>query len=120
MEEEDLALSVAWEEALRQLKVNIIGKIQLEVLVQTVLRRFQIPVFFDQPKVVYKETVAEPIMGCGHFEPIRHDAEAALRIEPGARGEGISFDSRCHVNRLGIDYKNLVRLMSSKPFIREY
>ncbi len=107
--EEDPALSVTWEETLRQLKVNIMGKIQLEVLEQTVLRRFQIPVSFDQPKVVYKETVIEPAMGYGHFEPLRHYAEVALRIEPGARGEGISFDSLCHVDRLGINYQNLVR-----------
>lgn len=109
LEEEDPALSVAWEDALRQLKVNIMGKIQLEVLEQTVLRRFHIPVSFDQPEVVYKETVAEPVTGYGHFEPLRHYAEAALQIEPGARGEGISFDSRCHVDRLGINYQNLVR-----------
>lgn len=101
---------MAWEEALRLLKINIMGKTQLEVLEQTVLRRFQMPVSFDQPEVVYKETVIEPVTGYRHFEPLRHYAEEALRIEPGAKGEGISFDSRCNVDRLGINYQNLVRI----------
>lgn len=109
LEEEDPALSVVWEETLRQLKVNIMGKIQLEVLEQVILKRFQISVSFGQPEVVYMETVSEPVMGFGHFEPLRHYAEVALRIEPGPRGEGISFGSRCHVDRLGINYQNLIR-----------
>lgn len=109
LEEEDPALSVVWEEPLRQLKMNIMGKIQLEVLKQTIWNRFQISVSFGQPEVVYKETVAEPVMGYGHFEPLRHYAEVALRIEPGTRGEGISFESRCHVDRLGINFQNLIR-----------
>ena len=109
LEEEEPALSVVWEESLRQLKVNIMGKIQLEVLEQVVSERFQIPVSFGQPEIIYMETVAEPVTGYGHFEPLRHYAEVALRIEPGERGTGISFESQCHVDRLGINYQNLIR-----------
>ena len=109
LEEEEPVLSVVWEESLRQLKVNIMGKIQLEVLEQVVLERFQIRVTFGQPEILYMETVADPITGYGHFEPLRHYAEVALRIEPGERGKGISFESQCHVDRLGINYQNLIR-----------
>lgn len=114
LEEEDLALNVACEEALRQLKVNIMGKIQLEVLEQTVLRRFQIPVSFDQPEVVYKEIVTELVMGYGHFEPLRHDAslgpgEEAFPLTAGAMWTGWKLITRIWCG-----------LMSSKPFIREY
>lgn len=109
LEEEEPVLSVVWEESLGQLKVNIMGKIQLEVLEQVVLERFQIRVTFGQPEILYMETVADPVTGYGHFEPLRHYAEVALRIEPGERGKGISFESQCHVDRLGINYQNLIR-----------
>lgn len=109
LEEEDPSLSVVWEEALQQLKINIMGKIQLEVLEQAILSRFKIPVSFGRPEVVYMETVLESVMGYGHFEPLRHYAEVALRIEPGTRGEGITFASQCHVDRLGINFQNLIR-----------
>lgn len=85
------------------------GKIQLEVLEQAILSRFKIPVSFGRPEVVYMETVLESVMGYGHFEPLRHYAEVALRIEPGTRGEGITFASQCHVDRLGINFQNLIR-----------
>ncbi|MDR1770943.1 MAG: TetM/TetW/TetO/TetS family tetracycline resistance ribosomal protection protein [Hungatella sp.] len=109
LEEEEPALSVVWEESLRQLKINIMGKIQLEVLEQVVLERFQVKVSFGQPEIIYMETIAEQVTGYGHFEPLRHYAEVALRIEPGERGKGISFESQCHMDRLGINYQNLVR-----------
>lgn len=109
LEEEEPALSVVWEESLKQLKVNIMGKIQLEVLEQVVLERFQISISFGQPEIIYMETVVEPVTGYGHFEPLRHYAEVALRIEPGERGKGVSFESQCHVDRLGINYQNLIR-----------
>ena len=109
LEEEDPSLSVVWEESLQQLKINIMGKIQLEVLEQAILKRFKISVSFGQPEVVYMETVLEAVTGYGHFEPLRHYAEVALRIEPSIRGEGITFESQCHVDRLGINFQNLIR-----------
>lgn len=109
LEEEEPGLSVVWEESLRQLKVNIMGKIQLEVLEQVVLERFQTKISFGQPEIIYMETVKESVTGYGHFEPLRHYAEVALRLEPGERGKGITFESQCHVDRLGINYQNLVR-----------
>ncbi len=109
LEEEEPGLSAVWEESLRQLKVNIMGKIQLEVLEQVVLERFQTKISFGQPEIIYMETIEEPITGYGHFEPLRHYSEVALRLEPSARGTGITFESQCHVDRLAINYQNLVR-----------
>ncbi len=47
--------------------------------------------------------------GYGHFEPLRHYAEVHLLIEPGGRGKGITFNSRCHVDDLNVSYQNLIR-----------
>lgn len=109
LEEEDPSLKREWEGSLHQLKVNVMGKIQLEVMEETILRRFQVPVTFGKPEVVYMETVKKTVKGYGHFEPLRHYAEVAFRIEPAPRGEGICFESECHVDRLGINFQNLIR-----------
>lgn len=45
--------------------------------------RFHVAVEFGAGSIVYKETVAEPVEGVGHFEPLRHYAEVHLLIEPG-------------------------------------
>ncbi|WP_143319052.1 TetM/TetW/TetO/TetS family tetracycline resistance ribosomal protection protein [Clostridium sp. HBUAS56010] len=108
LQEEDPSLRMDWEESLQQLKVNFMGKIQLEVLEQSVLTRFQIPVTFGPPEVLYMETIRQPVTGYGHFEPLRHYSEVAFRLEPAPRGAGILFKSQCHVDRLGINYQNLI------------
>lgn len=109
LEEEDPSLKGEWESSLHQLKVNVMGKIQLEIMEETILRRFQVPVTFGKPEVVYMETLKESVIGYGHFEPLRHYAEVALRIDPISRGEGICFESECHVDRLGLNFQNLIR-----------
>ena len=64
---------------------------------------------FTPPQVLYQETVAAPVAGYGHYEPLRHYAEVNLLLEPGPRGSGIAFESRCHVDVLSVNYQNLVR-----------
>lgn len=109
LEEEDPSLKIAWDETLKQLRINIMGKIQLEVLQQVILNRFQISVSFEKPEVVYMETISKPVIGYGHFEPLRHYAEVVFRMEPLSRGAGIQFESQCHVDQLNVNFQNLIR-----------
>ncbi len=109
MEEEDPLLSVRWEEALSQMQVRVMGVIQLDVLRQVLSNRFGLAVDFGDCEVLYMETVAEPVMGYGHFEPLRHYAEVHVAISPAPRGSGIQFVSRCSVDVLESQYQNLVR-----------
>ena len=106
-DEEPQLLTEARED--KSLVVSVMGKIQLEVLTQVLKERFGIDAVFAPPKVLYRETVARPVMGFGHYEPLRHYAEVHLRIEPAERGSGISFASECHVDTLASNYQNLVR-----------
>lgn len=85
------------------------GKIQLEVLQEIVLERFSLQVNFDQPEILYKETIETKTIGYGHFEPLRHYAEVHLQLEPGKRNEGITFESACHSDDLSIANQNLIR-----------
>ncbi len=64
------------------------GEVQLEILTELIESRFGVRVTFDEGSIVYRETITEPVIGIGHFEPLRHYAgEVHLLMEPGERGE---------------------------------
>jgi ribosomal protection tetracycline resistance protein len=106
---EDPSLNVIWEETLQEIHIHIMGMIQLEVLEQVIQERFQMAVTFGNPEILYKETIQQAVTGYGHFEPLKHYAEVHLRLEPGERNSGISFESVCHPNELSIGHQNVIR-----------
>lgn len=109
LEEEDPMLSVLYRKESEDILVSVMGKIQLEILQQLIYTRFGICVSFEKPQVQYRETIAAPVVGYGHFEPLRHYAEVQLRLEPGPKGAGITFDSECHVDNLAINYQKMIK-----------
>lgn len=109
LEDEEPLLAVTWQEALQEMRVNVMGPIQLEVLAEQLQSRFGLTVTFGPCEVLYLETVTAPAVGCGHFEPLRHYAEVHLRLEPGPRGSGITFKSACPVDQLEQNWQNLIR-----------
>ena len=108
IEEEEPMLQVSWHEQTQSLEVQVMGQMQLEILRELVLRRFSIPIGFGASKVRYLETIASPSFGIGHYEPLRHYAEVHLKLEPAPRGSGISFESRCHVDDLALNWQRLI------------
>ncbi len=108
LEEEEPTLSVGWEPQNATVTARVMGTVQTEVLSQLLRRRFGIEARFREPLVLYRETVAAPVVGCGHYEPLRHYAEVHLRLSPGERGSGVVFESRCHVNDLPLHYQRLI------------
>lgn len=109
LEDEDPMLHVGWDAAHGVVTVQVMGAVQTEVLTQVLANRFGMQARFFPPLVLYKETLAAPVVGCGHYEPLRHYAEAHLRLSPAPRGSGITFDSQCHVDTLALHYQNLIR-----------
>ena len=107
LEAEDPALNVAVNPA-GTVDVSVMGPIQLEVLKQLLSDRFSLNVDFGRLRVVYRETIAAPAIGIGHYEPLRHYAEVQLRLSPGPRGSGITFESRCHVDELALNWQRLI------------
>ncbi|MCD8105745.1 MAG: TetM/TetW/TetO/TetS family tetracycline resistance ribosomal protection protein [Lachnospiraceae bacterium] len=86
----------------------LMGEVQTEVL-QTIIReRFGVNVRFGEGSIVYRETIAAPVVGMGHFEPLRHYAEVHLLLEPGERGSGLQFESRCSTDELDLNWQRLV------------
>ncbi len=109
LEDEEPLLSVRWEETLRELSVQVMGRMQLDVLQELVRQRFGAEVAFGRCQVLYQETLEAPVHGCGHYEPLRHYAEVHLLLSPAPRGSGITFDSICPTDDLAASWQNLIR-----------
>ncbi|MDQ6596099.1 TetM/TetW/TetO/TetS family tetracycline resistance ribosomal protection protein [Bacillus salipaludis] len=108
LDSEDPSLYVIWEERLQEIHLHVMGAIQLEVLEQIIFERFHLKIAFEQPEILYKETIDNEVIGYGHFEPLKHYAEVHLKIEPGKRNSGILYESSCHTDDLSIGLQNLV------------
>ena len=106
LEEEDPLLSVRAENG--RVSVGIMGAVQIEVLGSVLESRFGDKVTFLPPKVIYKETVAEPAIGIGHYEPLRHYAECWLRLVPAKEGSGVTFADKTPANLLDMNWRRLI------------
>ncbi|MCD7709495.1 MAG: NYN domain-containing protein [Clostridiales bacterium] len=108
LEDEDPQLHVVWNERLREIHVQMMGEVQTEVLAREIYDRFGIVVTFGQGSILYKETIARPVEGVGHFEPLRHYAEAHLLIEPGEPGSGIEVATACSTDVLAANWQKQI------------
>jgi len=108
LEEEDPMLRVVWHERLQEIHVQLMGDVQLEILARVMRDRFKTHVAFSEGSILYRETIADSVVGAGHYEPLRHYAEVHLRLEPGKRGSGLVFDSTCHVDDLARPWQRLI------------
>ena len=108
LEEEDPQLQICWDERLKQIHIRIMGKVQLEILKSVIAQRFGMEVTLDTGRIFYKETIAEPVEGVGHFEHLRHYAEVHLLLEPLPQGSGLVFDSVCSTDVLDRAYQKLI------------
>ena len=108
LEEEDPQLHLLWNESLGEIHLQLMGEVQLEVLQTMIQERFGFPVQFGAGSIVYKETIAAPVIGVGHYEPLRHYAEVHLLLEPAPRGSGLQFESLCSEDVLDRNWQRLV------------
>ena len=108
LEEEDPQLHLTWDETTRQIGVQLMGTVQMEVLQRLIADRFGMAVTFGAGDVVYRETIAAPVEGIGHFEPLRHYAEVHLLLEPGEPGSGLQFGSAVSQDELDLNWQRLI------------
>ena len=106
--EEDPTLSLSYSERAKEIRVRLMGEIQIEVLRRLIKERFGYDVSFGEGAILYKETVAEPTRGAGHFEPLRHYSEVHLYIEPLPEGSGVIATSDCSTDILALNWQRLV------------
>ncbi|NFC28030.1 TetM/TetW/TetO/TetS family tetracycline resistance ribosomal protection protein [Clostridium botulinum] len=109
LEAEDPSLNIIWNEKFQEIQVYIMGIIQLEVLKNLMEERFGILIDFAPCEILYKETILDTVIGYGHFEPLGHYSEVHLKLEPGERNSGITFENLCHTDDLTVGNQNLVK-----------
>ena len=108
LEEEIPELHIVWKETLGEIHAQVMGEVQIEILKSLIRERFDVEVGFGTGSIVYKETIAAPVEGVGHFEPLRHYAEVHLLMEPGEPGSGLQFVSRVSEDVLDRNWQRLI------------
>jgi len=95
LSEEDPTFKVRSDQETGQTLVSGMGELHLEVLIDRMLREFNVNVRVGKPQVAYKETITVPVETEGRF--IRQFGghgqygHVWLRLEPGERGSGFRF-----------------------------
>lgn len=108
LEEENPTLHVIWKEELKEIHVQVMGELEQEILKNQIKERFDENIDFGEGSIIYKETIAEPVIGIGHFEPLRHYAEVQLLMEPLPEGSGLVFESLCSEDKLDRNWQRLI------------
>lgn len=108
LEEEEPQLRMVWDARLREIRVQLMGAVQLEILQSLIRMRFGWDVTFDTGRISYRETIAAPVEGVGHFEPLRHYAEVHLILAPLPQGSGLVFDTVCSEDVLDRNWQRLI------------
>lgn len=108
LEEEEPELHVVWRESIREIHMQVMGEVQTEILKRLIMERFGLEAEFADGRLLYKETIAAPAVGIGHFEPLRHYAEVHLLLEPGEPGSGLSFATACSEDELDRNWQRLI------------
>lgn len=108
LEDEDPMLRVVWQEQLKEIRIQLMGEVQTEILIQLIKDRFDLDVTIDNGGIMYRETIKNSVEGIGHFEPLRHYAEVHLELSPLPEGSGLVFDSVCSEDVLDRNWQNLI------------
>lgn len=108
LEDEDPQLRIVWNEQLREIRIQLMGEVQTEILTSVIKERFDMDVTIDHGGIMYRETIKAPVEGIGHFEPLRHYAEVHLALEPLERGAGLVFSADCPEDELDRNWQNLI------------
>ncbi len=108
LEEEEPQLHIVWDETVKELHVQLMGEVQIEVLKTLIKERFDLDVSFGNGSIIYKETIENTVEGIGHYEPLRHYAEVHLLLEPGEPGSGMTFFTNCSEDLLDKNWQRLI------------
>lgn len=105
---EDPQMHFYFDEDTNEIRVELMGEIQIDVLKTQIKNRFDVDVDFDHGKIRYKESILEAVEGVGHFEPLRHYAEVHVLLEPLPLGSGLKFASVCPQDQLSQNWQRLI------------
>jgi ribosomal protection tetracycline resistance protein len=91
---EDPLLRARYVKTPGEMILQIMGKVQLEILQETLDTRFGLKVSFGEPAVIYRETIRGRATGfVAYTMPKPCWAVLEFDLEPGPRGSGVTFRS---------------------------
>ncbi len=91
---EDPLLNARYIKATGELLLQIMGMVQIEILQEILQTRYEMKVSFEDPAVIYKETIRKKAKGfVAYTMPKPCWAILDFEIEPAPRGSGITFKS---------------------------
>lgn len=108
LEDQDPQLHILWNEQNREIHIQLMGAVQTEVLTRLIAEKFGFDIGFMDGAVTYRETIRNTVEGVGHYEPLRHYAEAHILLEPLPRGSGIVIDTVCPEDELDRNWQRLI------------
>lgn len=108
LEEELPEIMVEYSENTKEICVRLMGQVQTEVIQQLLQERYKIAVSFGEGRIAYKETILEPVIGVGHYEPLKHYAEVHLKMSPLPPGSGLCFACNLSVDVLDTNWQRLI------------
>ncbi|MCR4876418.1 MAG: hypothetical protein K5922_04530, partial [Clostridiales bacterium] len=91
---EDPLLQAQYVESVGEIQLQIMGKVQLEILKEMLETRFALKVSFSEPAVIYRETIRRRATGfVAYTMPKPCWAVLEFDMAPGPRGSGIRYAS---------------------------
>lgn len=109
LDEEDPFLDFRYDPERKELHVRIVGLMQTQILESLLRSRFGLTVSFEQPATIYRETPLDVAEGTVEYTlPKPCWAVMTFRVEPGARGSGISLRSEVSTDDIHVKYQREV------------
>lgn len=108
LEEEDPALHISWNAQSQELRVHLMGAVQVEIFQHLAEKRCGYPITLTPGQINYRETIANTVEGVGHYEPLCHYAEVHLLLEPLPQGSGLKFATDCREDKLDKNWQRLI------------
>ena len=107
--EEDPTFQVRTDEETAQTLIAGMGELHLEVLVERMLREFNVDASVGKPQVAYRETISVPVNKYTHTHKKQTGgsgqyAEITFNLEPNTPGKGYEFASEVTGGRIPREY----------------
>jgi ribosomal protection tetracycline resistance protein len=103
---EEPNLNFDWDREERQLSIEVMGYIHIQILQQTIFDRFGMKVTLSDPAIIYKETPVKFAEGFEEYTmPKPCWAVCRFQIEPGKTGSGIIYKSLISTDKIAAKYQ---------------